>query len=97
MNGQVDRILIHDSDSETLENNISIYPNREENVTISIGRNFLDADTKLILYDLKNAKVLEQTIVNEQSQIDISFLRSGIYIVSCSNTNGVLYTKLIVQ
>jgi hypothetical protein len=84
--------------SETLENNISIYPNPgSENVTISIGRNFLDADTKLILYDLKNAKVLEQTIVNEQSQIDISFLRSGIYIVSCSNTNGVLYTKLIVQ
>jgi len=69
-----------------------IYPNPASNVLYF--RN-LPEKTHASIYDLRGIKILETDILN--SQIDISAIRSGVYLITITDGEHIVKKKLIVE
>lgn len=74
-------------------NNFSILGNPvKDNLVVTR----LNIGSTLTLYDNSGKKVLQKNIQDQSLLIDVSFLRSGVYILQYSN-NGLIETKKIVK
>jgi len=75
--------------------NILIYPNPATDfVTLDIPQN---EEMKLTLYDVAGRKVMEQTVHNDQNQVDIHMLANGSYKVVLSNGHSNYFGKLVIN
>ena len=75
--------------------NFKVYPNPAYGVvTIETPAN-LNND-KIIIYNLKGQKLLEQSLIESKTDIDISNFIMGVYIVKLSNDNNQTEVKKII-
>ena len=76
-------------------NDILIYPNPANDI-ITIEENSLINKNGLIsIYNIQGQIVLEQTLQDAKSQIDISSLEKGVYFVKVNNRNGMQVRKVV--
>ncbi|MDN3494154.1 T9SS type A sorting domain-containing protein, partial [Winogradskyella bathintestinalis] len=72
-----------------------IYPNPAENI---INISSMEAiDTKANLYDLSGRLVITTALENTNNTINVSQLKSGIYVLELSNKKGKISTKISVK
>jgi hypothetical protein len=80
-----------------MENPFTIYPNPVTNsFTLSTAQPLPD-HTQLSLSDIKGVQILNRQITEPQSEIDVSFLPAGIYLLKVSDENSVQIEKIIKQ
>ena len=71
-----------------------ITPNPAHNeIEVSIGK-YLKSE--VIIYDLNSKKVLNTEFTGRTAKLDISNLKTGIYILTVVNKDGVSNAKLLV-
>ena len=78
------------------ENPISVYPNpATQIITISAQENLSNA--VVLIYDLSGKLVLQKDIhsIHKQTNLDISSLENGIYMIQVNNNNRVSRFKLM--
>jgi hypothetical protein len=73
---------------------IKVFPN-PTNDKISIE--FISQNTLLSIYDTKGLLLLQKSLIQEKSDIDLSKLSKGIYILKLSNSDNVFVTKIIKE
>ena len=75
----------------------NIYPNQEiKSLIVEVGQ--LTGNNKLIVYGLNGQKLVEQTILNNRTEVDFSKLIAGVYIAKLSGDNSQsIVKKFIVQ
>lgn len=74
---------------------INLYPNPAENI---LNIDFKDvAETKVNLYDMSGRLVMNTVLINTNNKLDMSQLKSGIYVVELSNENGKARTKITIK
>jgi hypothetical protein len=78
--------------------NFSIYPNPATDFLNVTMNNASDKGMKVAVYDFKGSKLLEKELTATTERINISNLKSGIYMITCSNNNGfVSAAKFVVR
>ncbi len=78
--------------------NINIYPNpANNNVFIEIPSNFLISKLILTISDINGRQIIEQQISFEKTEVNITNLPKGVYVVKVFNNNNVLVKKLVKQ
>lgn len=83
--------------NEVNETAFSIYPNPANDV-LHVALNKADSHCNIVVTDLSGRQVyLQSAISNLQSEINISSLNTGIYIVSIQSNKGVSTTKLVKE
>ncbi len=79
--------------ANTNNNKISIYPNpAKDKFTITNLNN-----AKINIYNITGKIILSQESLSENSNVDISHLKSGIYFVKIKNNNSIITKKLVVE
>lgn len=75
---------------------INIFPNpAKDRIYISIPKN--EKRTIIAILDLQGRLIKSETITDEQSEINVSELPSGMYLLKVENEQGVITKKIIVQ
>ncbi|MDG1913756.1 MAG: T9SS type A sorting domain-containing protein [Crocinitomix sp.] len=83
------------SDGPELENNITIFPNPVvNNVTIQVTEDLINAS--FVIVDLSGKRVMNGTINSLQSEIDLSELNNGQYVIAIQTENNVKTQKITV-
>jgi YD repeat-containing protein len=75
-------------DSETLKNTITLYPNpTNRSLRIRTPQNYNNEDVKLRLYDMNGKEILikRYEIKNDEIEIDVGTISSGIYLLNLIN------------
>lgn len=80
-------------DGSDFTENISVYPNPAKE-SINVKCKIKNENAFLSIYDVLGSEVMTEKIVNENSQINISDLKDGIYFVQIK-TNEKITTKKI--
>lgn len=99
--GSENVVVVDVNDTSTATNNPSlsqhfnIFPNPTPN-TINITINDLQANT-LTLYNTVGQQVLARQIVSADTQVDVSQLPSGMYLLSIQTDKGFYNEKIIVE
>ncbi|MDP2176389.1 MAG: T9SS type A sorting domain-containing protein [Bacteroidota bacterium] len=78
---------------------LSVYPNPTKDV-LNINLNVVYANTKntVEIVDLTGKVVMTETLnANSSSQVDVSSLEKGMYIVRVSNSENVFTSKVIID
>ncbi len=77
--------------------NFSLYPNpATESVTVKLDA-ISDINQNLRVIDITGKLVLETSVTNSQTTLDISKLRKGVYFVTVFSEKGQKTRKLVVQ
>ncbi|AUS05652.1 T9SS type A sorting domain-containing protein [Pseudotamlana carrageenivorans] len=79
-----------------LKNSFSIYPNPTELGYVNISKKN-DSDVSVKIYNALGKNVLEQTLPSSQSQLNVSRLSSGIYILKLTQNNTSTIKRLVIQ
>jgi len=74
---------------------LTLYPNPSRN-TFSIAGN-LSSEVDLVLLDLEGRKLLEKMAINPNTEIDISSLSGGVYVVSLWKKGVLIGTDRLVK
>ncbi|MBK7855909.1 MAG: T9SS type A sorting domain-containing protein [Bacteroidetes bacterium] len=77
---------------------LSAYPNpSKETITIKTGRGTFIATSNLKIVNTLGETVYQKQIVNTQTpiQLDVSFLKAGLYVVSLSSQKGNGYARFM--
>ena len=76
-----------------------IYPNpvSGQYITINTSNDIIDNNSSITFFDTTGRQVLKQNISNLQTQIDISRLQRGLYLVSLSKNGNSIIQKLIIK
>lgn len=82
------------SSPEVTLGEIKMYPNPVEGNTLFISAN---QQLNIEIYDVLGKRMLNQTITSDSHAIDISNLRSGLYLVRIISDYGSITKKLIKQ
>lgn len=72
----------------SLSSKISIYPN-PANVSLFIRSESIFINAKIILLDINSRILLQQNLLTETTEIDISGFNSGVYFVKIQSKEGV--------
>ncbi|MDD4992596.1 MAG: T9SS type A sorting domain-containing protein [Paludibacter sp.] len=76
----------------------SIYPNPATDFLNVTMNNAANKGMKVAIYDFKGSKLLEKEQTTTTERINISTLKSGIYMITCSDTNGfVSAAKFVIR
>jgi uncharacterized delta-60 repeat protein len=82
----------------TNENKILIFPNPVSNkFSIVIGQPTILQSTILSIYNISGQLLIEQTIRQNKSEIDISGLAKGVYIIKLNNSNTTFVARIIKE
>jgi hypothetical protein len=88
---------VRDMGSASINNNKSInfnvYPNPAQNKIEIISTNTIET---VIIYNVLGEKMLEQTVTNKKTIINISQLSNGFYFVKVASENGETASKKII-
>lgn len=83
-------------EDKLLENNFAIYPNPVKDImNISFPGQLQEAT--LLMYNILGTKVLEQNITAKSNAIEVSNLKSGVYLVSISTEEKTNSFKVIKE
>ena len=78
-----------------LDEELRVYPNPSSaHITIKLPQN-PQKKTSLTIYNLNGQQLITQAISEPQTEIDISHLPAGIYIIKVWNDNDVMVQKVI--
>lgn len=81
--------------SATPDNNIRVFPNPTTGqLTISVAD---CSDVSLSVYDLMGALVFQQPLAKNETPLDLSFLRKGVYVFNITGPNCRFQRKLIIE
>ncbi|GAB4253158.1 MAG: hypothetical protein Kow0079_08530 [Vicingaceae bacterium] len=75
-------------------NGIEVYPN-PSNAILNIAVDDLTNNTTAVITDINGRIVISTILNNNLTQVDITSLENGLYILIVQNENGVNYTKVI--
>ena len=75
------------------KNTVVVYPNPANNRIYISG---IDSQTKLQLFSVQGSSLFEDKVETD-TEIDVSNLATGIYILKTANDKGVLETKIILE
>jgi len=87
-------------DHLNLDQIVQIFPNPaiDKKITINYTSSDSDSATKeIIIYNLAGVKVFQKEILNTTSQLNLSFLKSGIYLMKLKSNNKIMSKKLILK
>ncbi|SDI56089.1 T9SS type A sorting domain-containing protein, partial [Winogradskyella thalassocola] len=74
---------------------IKVFPNPVKNV-LNVALNDV-IKTKVNLYDLSGRLVTTTTFINQTNTLDVSKLKSGIYVLELANDKGKTTTKISIK
>ena len=84
--------------SEIADNNntFSIYPNpTTDNLTIDLQKTSNLQNTNIYIYNIQGQLVHQQQITQLKTELNISGLTEGMYVVKVSNNENTMITKII--
>ncbi len=85
------------SDNE-ISNQIMIYPNpAKENLTIDFKNNVYIQNNIVYIYNLGGQLLLQQSIKQEKTNLNISNLTKGMYIIKISNDKKTNVSKFVKE
>jgi hypothetical protein len=72
-----------------------VYPNPSNHLfTIDVD---IDGEKEIVLYGTAGEKIYNQKVFDTKTQVDVSELSSGVYILSISTSEGIVRKKVTVQ
>jgi hypothetical protein len=78
------------------EINIHCYPNPSSAI-INIVSEKLGKNNQLVLYDMSGKLVLQQKLTPNPSQVNISELKNGIYLLEIQENNQAIYHEKFIK
>jgi hypothetical protein len=88
-------LLVYIEDKSLSENQFNTYPNPTQSIlTIEIFNEISDRNY-LSIININGQQLISQSITKPKTEIDISYLTTGIYIVKVWNEREVMVTKVI--
>ena len=89
--------LLTSTSVQTVNANVSVYPNpAKEELFISINNLKSNAISFLEIYNIAGQKVLDQSILQNNTKLDLSGLSKGLYLLK-TNVEGTVSTVKIVK
>lgn len=89
--------IITSSSVQTVSDNLSVYPNpAKEELVVSVNNFKSNATSYLELYNIAGQKVLDQSILQNNTKVDLSALSKGLYLLK-TNVEGTVSTVKIVK
>jgi photosystem II stability/assembly factor-like uncharacterized protein len=86
------------SNLASLENNCCIYPNpANSTVTIEIPAYMMKDVVNLSLFDINSRLIRTLPINDSKTQIDISELPAGVYIIKVSDNSSIAFKRLVKE
>jgi hypothetical protein len=76
--------------------NLTVYPN-PASIQITVETTSAPAKSQLSISNLNGQQLITRQITQPKTQLDISSLPSGVYVVKLTSTQSVATTKLIKQ
>jgi len=83
-------------DLEETSKTITLYPNPTSKI-LNIKSSVSSGSSSVELYSIQGKKVFTTQLDNNQSDIDISHLTAGLYLVKVINDTSSFTTKIIKQ
>ncbi|HNW88617.1 MAG TPA: thiol protease/hemagglutinin PrtT [Bacteroidales bacterium] len=83
-------------DDLTNDKSIQIYPNPAERMITIENSNFQENQT-LTIFNIQGQLLMQQPLLQPKTEIDISFLKKGVYFIKVSNEADVLIKKFIKE
>jgi Secretion system C-terminal sorting domain/Fascin domain len=95
VNGSAFRLASESSELENGESSISIFPNPAENViNVKVEDDFIGGNLHVI--NQLGVEYLKSPIVQNEFSLNVSSLKSGVYVAKCIAENGKIGTKKLV-
>jgi Secretion system C-terminal sorting domain len=95
VNGSAFRLASESSELENGESSISIYPNPANNlISVKIRDEFIGGN--LQIFDQLGVENIKSTIKQTEFQINVSSLKTGLYVISCVAESGKVVAKKLV-
>jgi hypothetical protein len=95
VNGSAFRLASESSELENGESSISIYPNPANNlISVKISDEFIGGN--LQIFDQLGVENIKSTIKQIEFQINVSSLKTGLYVISCVAESGKVVAKKLV-
>jgi len=85
-----------DTSSSSIEKAFNIYPNPASGY-VNVKSNAAQANGTVAIYDLNGRMVVNQKLANNNTQININGLATGVYVVKINAKDKTQTEKLIVQ
>jgi len=90
-------VIAQNIDEFTLSGNkISMYPNPTANV-LHISTEKLMTNTHLSIYSLTGKLIMQTELKDQTTSLNISKLKSGVYILKVSNTEGTANQRFVKE
>ena len=85
--------------SQVKGSKVAVYPNPvSDKLNLSISDDIDETQqTNIVLYDLIGRKILQQTTVSKTTELDLSTLTKGVYLLDIQSKTTVLQQKIIKQ
>jgi hypothetical protein len=80
--------------SNDISSTFKVFPNPASSYVKIQANNF---SNRIILYDLNGSILLNKIYNQNQIEISVDFLSSGIYILKVINDSGFIYRKIIIR
>ena len=81
-----------------LNTNLSIYPNpASNNLTINLQQLKVSENTLVSIFDIQGKLLLQQTVVQQQTEFNISKFAKGIYVVKVCNDKERYISKFVKE
>ena len=80
--------------NEVMQNEISVAPNPAIN---NITLNYLEPHSSINIYNLQGQLLIKKITIAEQTEIDMSELPSGIYLLQIESKEGVVVKKVVKE
>ncbi|MDD3333660.1 MAG: YCF48-related protein [Bacteroidales bacterium] len=76
-----------------VSSNVSIYPNPvDDKLYIKTDNNRIKI---VVLYDVMGKEIMKKQVINNEIELDVKFLHSGLYIIKLYNDNAVINKKIM--
>jgi hypothetical protein len=87
------------SASQVKDSKVAVYPNPvSDKLNLSISDDIDETQqTNIALYDLMGRTILQQTTVSKTTELDLSILAKGVYLLDIQSKTAVFQQKIIKQ
>jgi subtilisin family serine protease len=83
---------------ESNKPSIHLFPNpTKDEFTLEINQYLIANDSEIMLYNQAGQLVYSQSIVDNKTKINTTNLPKGLYLVNVFTSEGVLYSKIVLQ
>ena len=76
------------------KDDITLSPNpAAQNITL----NYLEPNSSISIYNLQGECIMKKVVITEETEIDVSDLPSGVYLLQIENAEGVVVKKVVKE